>query len=336
MAVNLFLSEVAPITTTNVLLGKTCKLHAVELDNLVTQALEDAAHNAVLARVNLDAYLLLVCLAGIVNSISLDVAIFEGDALSNLLHIVSGNGSVKINMVDFLLQELRMSQLRSQVTIVGQKQHTSGVAVQTTNRIDAFLAGSLNKVHNSLALLGIVAGGDIVLRLVQQHIDLLLHLDRLIVEQHLISAQHLGTQFGNHFAVDLDDTCCDELVSLTTTADTCISQELIQTKGLVGIVVLLLILDTLLQRVLSIGIVARSVLAIAATLLTVTTTLLIATLLVATTLLITTTLLTITATLLVAATLLTILRTLAVLWALAVLGTLLVAALLTFLTIVVV
>ena len=67
------------------------------------------------------------------------------------------------------------------------------------------------------------------------------------MEQHLVSAQYLGTQFGNNLAIDLNDACCDELVSLTTAADTCISEELVQTERLIGIVVLLLIFNTLLQ-----------------------------------------------------------------------------------------
>ena len=286
---------------------------------------------------NLDTYLLLVSIAGIVDSVGLDFTIVKGDTLGNLLNIVSSNGLVEIYVVDLLLQELRMSQLRSQVTIVGQKQHTSGVAVQTTNRIDALLASTLHQVHHSLTLLGIVAGGHIVLGLVQQHIDLLLHTNGLIVEQHLVSTQYLGTQLGNNLAIDLYDTCCDELVSLTTTADASISQELVQTQGLIGIVVLLLVLDALLQRVLSIGIVARSVLAIAATLLTIATTLVVTTTLLIATLLVATTLLTVATTLLIAATLLTVTTTLlTVLRTLAVLWTLLIASLLTFLTIVVV
>ena len=70
-----------------------------------------------------------------------------------------------------------------------------------------------------------------------------------------ISAQHLRSQFGDHLAIDGNDTCLDEFVSLTTAANTGISQILIQTDGLVGIEVLLLILDALLHAVLGMRIV---------------------------------------------------------------------------------
>ena len=186
-----------------------------------------------------------------------------------------------------------MGQLGSQVTIVGQQQHTRGVTVQTTNRIDTLRASTLHKVHHRLTLLGIVARGHIVLRLVQQHIDLLLHGDGLLVELHLIGTQHLGTQLGHHLTVHGDNTCLDKLVGLTTAANTGISQELVQTDGLVGIEVLLLVLYALLHVILSIGIEARSVLTVST-----------GTLLIATALLITATLRAVTAlTLLVAAAL---------------------------------
>ena len=47
-AVDLFLSEVAPVTTANILFGETSKLHAVKFYDLVAQALKDAAYDAVL------------------------------------------------------------------------------------------------------------------------------------------------------------------------------------------------------------------------------------------------------------------------------------------------
>ena len=97
------------------------------------------------------------------------------------------------------------------------------------------------------------------------------------MELHLVSTQHLSTQLGNNLTINGDNACLDELIGLATAADTCISQELIQTNGLIGIEVLLLILNTLLQRVLGIGIIL-STLGLETTLLTrlITTLLLIA------------------------------------------------------------
>jgi hypothetical protein len=75
------------------------------------------------------------------------------------------------------------------------------------------------------------------------------------VEHYLIRAQYLRTQFGDNLPVYFHYTSLDELVGLTTAAYTGISQELVQTDGLVGIDVIFLILDTLLHRIFCIGIV---------------------------------------------------------------------------------
>ena len=318
--VYLLLGEVAPVAAANVLLGQSSKLHAVELGNLISQRLEDAANDAVLARVNLDAYLLLIGIAGILDGVGLDVTVLQCNALGNLLHIVSRNGLVQVNVIDFLLQELGVRQLRSQVAIIGKQQHTGGVAVQTTNGIDTLGASILNKVHHRLTLLGIIAGGNVVLGFVQQHINFLLQCNGLVVETDVVGAHHLGTQLVDNLTIDSHHTSLDKLVGLATAANTGISQELVQTDGLIGIEVLLLIFNTLLQRILGIGIIARRTLTIAA---------LLRTLSIATTLLTVTAALLIAALLTVAATLLitTLLRTLSIATALLVTAALLITAL---------
>ena len=93
-----------------------------------------------------------------------------------------------------------------------------------------------------------------------------------------IGTHHLRAQLGDHLPVDSDHTCLNELVGLATAANAGIGQELVQTNGLVGIEVLLLILNALLQRVLGIGIVVGRMLTETALTLAVATTLLIATL----------------------------------------------------------
>ena len=75
------------------------------------------------------------------------------------------------------------------------------------------------------------------------------------MELHLIRTKHLGSQLGDNLAIDGDYTCLDELISLTTTADACISEELVQTNRLIGIEVLLLVLNALLHAVFRIRIV---------------------------------------------------------------------------------
>ena len=105
------LGEETPVATTEVLLGKTSELYAVELGYVIAKALEDTAHDTVLARVNLNTYLLLVGWRSILDSISLDITVIEGDTVKNLTHVVSSNRLVEVNMIYLLLQELRVSEL---------------------------------------------------------------------------------------------------------------------------------------------------------------------------------------------------------------------------------
>ena len=140
--------------------------------------------------------------------------VFEGDAVGYLLHVVSGEVLVEIYVIYLLLEELGMGQLASQLAVVGEQEHTHSVAVKTTHGVDALGASVLDEVHHGLALLGVIHCGDIVLGLVEQHVHLLLDGHGLVVELHLVGAQHLGTQFGHYLAVDGDHACLDKLVGL--------------------------------------------------------------------------------------------------------------------------
>ena len=179
---------------------------------------------------------------------------------------------VEVYVIYLLLQELRMSQLRSQVTIVGQQEYTCCVTVETTYRIDTLRAYILHEIHHSLALLRIIAGCHVILWLVEQYIYLLLQRYHCIVELHLVGAKNLGTQLGNYLTIDSYQTSLDELISLTARAYTSIGKELVQAQWLCWVDILLLVLDALLHAILSIWIVSRSVLAEAATTVVVITT----------------------------------------------------------------
>ena len=47
--VDLLLSEVTPATTWQVLLGETCEIYAIELNDTIAEVLEDTTNDAVLA-----------------------------------------------------------------------------------------------------------------------------------------------------------------------------------------------------------------------------------------------------------------------------------------------
>ncbi len=282
--VDLFLCEEAPVATAKVFLGETGKLHTVELGHTIAKALENTAHDAVLATVNLYTHLTLVGVAGILDGIGLDLTIVEVDALCDLAHIMCGDVLVKIYMIHLLLQELRMSQLAGQVAIIGEQQHTCSISVESAYGIDTLRTGILHQIHHCLALLRVVTGGHIVLGLVEQHIDLLLQLDSLIMEFHLIGTQDFGSQFGHHLTIHSDYSSLDICVGLTTAAHTGIGEELVETNRLIGVDVLLFIFYALLgtvfcvriipRRVLTITIVITTLLALVATLLALVATLL--------------------------------------------------------------
>ncbi len=156
-----------------------------------------------------------------------------------------------------------MGELTGQITIVGEQQHTRRIAVKTSHRIDALRTCILHEVHDGLALLRVVTGSDEALRLIEQHINFLLKRDGLVVELHLVGTMHLSAQLGHYGTIDRDYSGLDILICLTTTAHTGIGQILVQTNGLIGIDVILLILDALLLTVLCIGIVIGRMLTIA-------------------------------------------------------------------------
>ena len=121
-----------------------------------------------------------------------------------------------MDVINLLLQELRVSQLTCEFTVVGQQQHTGGVAVEASDGINTFGTSALNEVHDGLAVLGIVGSGDIILRLVEQDIDLFLDLHQLIVELHFVRTLDLGAELCNDNAIDADYASLDEGVGLTT------------------------------------------------------------------------------------------------------------------------
>ena len=101
-AINLVVSEETPSATLEILLCDTSVIYAVELLYGVTQVLEDTTHDTVTARVDLDAYLLLV-LAYVSNLVGIDVAILQCETLGDLLHIGACEGLVESYLVNLIL-----------------------------------------------------------------------------------------------------------------------------------------------------------------------------------------------------------------------------------------
>ena len=186
--------------------------------------------------------------------------ILQRDTICNLLQICCCCVVVEIYMVNLLLEELRVSELTCQVAIVGEEKNTCCVAVETAYRIDSFAACILHEFHHSFALLRIITCSDIVLWLVKNHINFLFEGNELVVEVDCIGTLNLCSEFCNDFTVYLHHTCLNELVCLTTRANTCISKELVQADWCIWVLDIFLIFDTFFLRVLGIWIVATSAL----------------------------------------------------------------------------
>ena len=205
-----------------------------------------------------DTNLLLVSRASIIDGVSMDFTVFQSDAFGNLAHIGSCYILVGINMIDFLLQEFWMSQLGSQITVVGQKKNTGRIAVQSSNRINAFATRAAYQIHNGLAVLRVVACRYVILWLIQQYIDFLFNVDRLVVEFDFIGTFYLGSQFCNHFTIYANHTGCDELICFTTRADSGIGQEFVQADWSIRIQIQFLIFNLFLTAVFCVRIIVGS------------------------------------------------------------------------------
>ena len=262
--IHFLLCEEAPVAAAEVLLGESSKLYAVELHHTVAEVLEDAAHDAVFPAVNLDAYLTLVGVAGILDGVGMYFAVLKFDSVGNLLQVVCCHVLVKIDMVNLLLEELGVCELRGEVAVVGEEKHAGGVAVESAYGVDALRTYVLDEVHYGLALLWVVACGDAILRLVEQDINLLLKGYGLVVELYFVGAHYLCSEFCYSFAVHCHHSCLYEFIGFATAAYACVGEEFVETDGFVRVEVLLFIFYALFQAVFCIGIVAGGMLTLIA------------------------------------------------------------------------
>ena len=262
--IHFLLCEETPVAAAEVLLGESCKLYAVEFHHAVAEVLEDAAHDAVLSAVNLDAYLTLVGVAGILDGVGMYFAVLKFDAIGNLLQVVCCHVLVEIDMVNLLLEELGVCELRGEVAVVGEEKHAGGVAVESVYGVDALRTYVLDEVHYGLALLWVVACGDAILRFVEQDINLLLKGYGLVVELYFVGAHYLCSEFCYSFAVHCHHSCLYEFIGFATAAYACVGEEFVETDGFVRVEVLLFIFYALFQAVFCIGIVAGGMLTLIA------------------------------------------------------------------------
>ena len=160
-------------------------------------------------------YIILLILVSIADSICMNLTIVQLNTGSNLFHICLCQILVQMHMIYFLFQILGMSQLRSQITIVGKQQHTGRIAVQTAYRINALGAGILYQIHYRATRLRIVGCSHRIFRFVQQYVNFAFDADCLIMELHFVTTFDLGSQLGYDNTVYRNYTSCNKLIGLT-------------------------------------------------------------------------------------------------------------------------
>ena len=212
---------------------------------MVAEALKDTAHDAVAAAVDFNAHLRAVAIADVLYIVGLDVAILQRDAFGDTVHVGYREVVVEVYVIDFLLSILGMSQFGSQLAIVRKEEYARGVAVEATDGVDTLAASSAHEVHDGATVLGVVACRHVALGLIEQYVHFLLWAHRVVVEDDIVSAQHLGAEFGHHLTVHAHHTCFNVAVGITTRTDAGIGQILVKANGCIGVDVFLLILVTL-------------------------------------------------------------------------------------------
>ncbi len=87
---------------------------------MVAEALEDTAHDAVAARMNLNTGLVTVGLGSIRDCIGMDGSVLKLDTVGNSLHIILRDILVGPHMVNLLLHIFRMCKFRGEITVIGK------------------------------------------------------------------------------------------------------------------------------------------------------------------------------------------------------------------------
>ena len=119
-------------------------------------------------------------------------------------------------------------------SVIGQEKDTGGIAVKTTNGIDALFACALDEIHHRCASVGVLRGGHAIFRLVEQDIAFAFESDCLSVVFDCVGMSDFCAEFGDDFSVDLDKPLLDIFVGLAAGADACVGEELVEADLFVG------------------------------------------------------------------------------------------------------
>ena len=223
------IGEETPLTTGKFVFVETGKHDAVELDHLVAEVFEDAAHDAVAARMQLDADFLFAIVAFHVgDGVGSDRAVVKFDAICDAKHVVLRQGLVEGHLIKLRNLAARMGELLGQVAVVGEQQQAGGLFVETTHGEDTLGAGVFDQLHDRIAFIRIVGGGDIAFRLIQKDITEFLAVEGLASIHHFIIRFHLIAHGGDDFVVHHHTAGLDQVIGFATRADAAVGQVFVE------------------------------------------------------------------------------------------------------------
>ena len=229
--VHFALGQETPGALLEPLLGEAREIDPVEGLDVVAEGFEDAADDAVLARVDLDAEFAVVGV-DIFEFVGGDGAVGKFDAAQDGLAVLFGEGTVEVDLVDLLLVVGGMRQALGHLAVVGEEEDTGGVLVKPADGEYAY-RGLAEQVHHGLLRMRVAGGGDIAAGLVHDHIDFFLSLETLAVEADVVGEDiDLGAEFGDDFAVDGDAAGLDQTVGFPAGADARIGDVFVEADNL--------------------------------------------------------------------------------------------------------
>ena len=157
--------------------------------------------------------------------------VFQFNAFQHLFHVFAGHGFVQFNLVYFVYAGGRVREASGKVAVVGKEQQAGGIAVEATDGVYPFGAGTVYQHHYRLAFLWVVDSGDESFGLVEQEVAFPLRAQCLASVVHHIAFLYLVAHFGNHFPVDGYTSGGNELVCLTSRTDAGVGNVFVQPRG---------------------------------------------------------------------------------------------------------
>src|ERR1051326_7327739 len=228
--VELFFIEVAPVPAREIFFGKTRKIHAVQLHHPVIELFEDPAHDAVAARVDLYADLVLR-ITHVIDGIGFYGTVFELNAPSDGVKITALEVLIQGHMVYFFDAVARVGEALGEFPIIGKKQDARGAAVQPSYRINALTTGAPHQFHHIFSSFGIVQCGDVIFGFIEEHVLQLFLLQGLSTVVHHIARLYFESHFSNDLPVHLNRSRPYQVIGLAPRANARVRDVLIETNS---------------------------------------------------------------------------------------------------------